>query len=127
MVCHLEYFNEQGYFQSTEYAKNMGIDLYKKTVGKQELSDQDYLDLKEAIQLSDADSETGKLPGIVNLIQLVEKLQDKYGVAHDHKHPVDAIVKSMAAKEFLVSRYGLEKLVTTTTTHTQTIRKTRTA
>ncbi len=110
MVCHLQYFNVAGYFNSQGYVSNMGIDLQRGNIFGAVLNESDKRALEQAIAQSYTDSTEGKLPGIVNLIQLVESMQDKYGVAHDHKHPTDEIVKSMCSNADLVRHYGLEGL-----------------
>lgn len=110
MVCHLRYFDLKGYFKSIEYVKNMGINWEAGSIFDIDLEESDKVKLEEAIKKSDEDSQRGNLPGIVDLIQLVEGLQDKYGVAHDHKHPTEAIVKSMCDNKGLVDHYGLGAL-----------------
>lgn len=111
MSCHLTYFNVSGYFNSLGYVSNMGLDLQGKKIGGVNLSESDYQSLTEAILNSDNDSKDKKLPGIINLIQLVEDMQDKYGLTHDHKHPTEEILKTMCQVSELVKYYGLESIV----------------
>ena len=117
MACHLEYFDIRGLFMSLGYVNNMGIDLNQGTIFDRTLSLEDRQLLEDAIQQSDTDSANGKLPGIVNLIQRVEALQDKYGVEHDHKHPTEAIVETMRENDLLIERYGLGTSVKRVSTH----------
>jgi uncharacterized protein (DUF927 family) len=88
----------------------MKIDITKKIIGDKKIQREDMESLEKAIQQSESDSMNSKLPGIINLIQVVEELQDKYGVAHDHHHLTEDIVEAMCANKELVARYGLENL-----------------
>ncbi len=117
MPCHLQYFDIRGYFNTLGYVNNMGIDLNKGTIYDKALSEADKSMLEEAIEQADRDSNEGKLPGIVNVIQQVENLWDKYGVEHDHVHPTEGIIQSMAEQDVLVRRYGLQNVVKRTMTY----------
>ncbi|MEA2037476.1 MAG: hypothetical protein U9O94_08250 [Nanoarchaeota archaeon] len=124
MVCHMKYFNINGYFLSEEYVNNMGVDLENGTIGSNNLSDADFDKLKAAIELSDRGSDEKNIAGVINLIQLVESLQDDYHVSHDHKHPFEAVIASVIENPAIVSHYRLEQVVaartTTETRSTQT-------
>ena len=106
----MQYFDVKGYFNSVEYVKNMRINIEIGMIGDVSVSRDDVERLKQAMAASDQDSKNGKLPGVVNLIQLVEGMQDKYGIHHDHKHPVRDVVSEMCKKPELVTKYGLENL-----------------
>ena len=106
----MQYFDVKGYLNSIEYVKNMRIDIEVGMIGDVSVTREDVEKLKQAMAASDEDSGNGKLPGVVNLIQLVEGMQDKYGIHHDHKHPVRDVVSEMCKKPELVTKYGLESL-----------------
>ena len=119
MPCHLRYFNVQGYFNSFAYVQNMGISLEKGTLFDIVLSVTDKKQLEDAVKQSETDTKKGSLPGVVQLIQLVEQLWDKYNVQHDHTHDTTDIVQDMAKRPDLVKKYHLEELVKTYTHHKQ--------
>jgi hypothetical protein len=110
MSCHIRYFRNDGIFESVPYITNMGIDLITMTAGSQNLSTEDKRVLRQAILVSDADSQKGKTQGIVNLIQLVEQLQDKYKITHENTHPTNDILKDMCAEPVLIKKYHLDDL-----------------
>ena len=120
MVCHLQYFNVAGYFNSLGYVNNMGLDTKQKAIFGIPLTDEEATKLEKLIMQSDKDSQAKKLPGIVELIQYVEDLQDKYGHAGNHRHSTENIVTSMCNNKKLVEMYGLEKLAQKYTSHVQT-------
>ena len=110
MACHLQYFNIAGYFNSQGYVQEMGVSLNLGTVFELALGEEEKLMLEEAIKQSDADSQKGELTGIVGLIQLVEKLQGKYGHQGEHKHDTESIVNAMCSQPQLINKYHLENL-----------------
>ncbi len=110
MSCHLRYFDVKGYFNSLGYTNNMGFDVARGLIDSNPISDDDRQRLEEAVKLSDEDSRSGKLAGIVQLIQTVEALQDKYGASHEHKHPTPEVVKAMCRRTDLIQRYDLESI-----------------
>ncbi|MBI5066319.1 hypothetical protein HZA97_08850 [Candidatus Woesearchaeota archaeon] len=110
MACHLQYFNLAGYFNSLGYVQEMGFNLSLGEIFGTALESEEKRILEEAIKLSDQNSQNGELTGIVNLIQLVEKLQEKYGHQGEHKHDTESIVNAMCSQPQLINRYHLEGL-----------------
>ncbi len=110
MACHLQYFNIAGYFNSQGYVQEMGFNINLGEIFGTALESEEKTILEEAIKQSDIDSQKGELVGIVSLIQLVEKLQEKYGHEGEHKHDTESIVNAMCGRQELVNKYHLENL-----------------
>lgn len=108
MACHLKYFDTYGYFYTRSYVKNMGIEIEEGTAGSKKLSEEDLKRLERTISLADSHSRNRKLEGIIELIQLVEDLQKKYGLAHEHTHTPEGIKREIFSKPDLAKAYSSE-------------------
>ena len=110
-MSHVEYFDLKGYFQCEEYfsSTNVGTELDK--IGDIDLTEAERQNLERVRKLAERDSKKGKLAGIVNLIETVENLMEKYGVRDDcshYKQSTAEFLDEISGNKAIVKRYGLE-------------------
>ncbi len=131
-MSHVEYFNVSGYFNSQQYLSCLDLNLEAGRIGNIDLAPSDVERLKGALRKADTDSDEGKLAGVVNLIEHVEGIVDKYGLSSECKHhrqSVRELIDEISSRPEIVRKYGLEQYVKpnenkpTTTVRTTTNKK----
>lgn len=133
-----KYFNVNGFFMNLEYLQKRGFNLSAGQVAGSKLSQLDAQRLQDAMKRADADAAKGNLAGIAQFIELVDRLQDIYGVPEkfhqEHRKwpfDYDELIRTVRENSALAKHYGLEDMMSTPQTAVREVargeRRTRTA